>query len=581
VGFRGKAPDGVPGQSPGWVQWAKPNFFFTLYIRMEEKIMKMRILPVAAAAALALTLFPAAAGAADRTASCTSPGGVTVNITRSPFYVAGYNELEYIGEGVLKFRRFSGSRPVYGLMDLQGEELCTFDYEIYRQIERLHEGKAGVKQYDPQTGEYSYGFIDINGKTILSGIKKDTGEFHNGLARVQSENFLYGYIDSNGNTVIPAKYDKATDFNEGYAVVSWHADGTRESDQFLEIIDARGKTVWQSPYHIEDINGLGRNVRRPEYSNPYESTIIEGRVLLEREVEGARRVDWVGIDGSIQDLSSLVPDKNGILEYLGDGRFRYRKSRSGPVSIISRDGELIFPYTYLDHMVGDFDSGVAIAGGANKGIIDLNGDYVIKENVLPIHKDFVEGMTVVSEYNTDTGNREHYFLTVAGTSMDEVIAGWTRKQSELGDGVAHSSTQSVTVDGKTIAFQMYALKDTNGNPTNYIKLRDLASVLKGTPAQFGVTWNGVVNLIPGGEYVSNGTEMSTPFAGDRTYTISDYPTLIHGADSGLDAIILTDSAGGLYTYYRLRDLGKTLGFNVGWNDKEGVFIQTDTPYQGV
>ena len=34
-----------------------------------------------------------------------------------------------------------------------------------------------------------------------------------------------------------------------------------------------------------------------------------------------------------------------------------------------------------------------------------------------------------------------------------------------------ASTQTVTVDGKAVEFQMYALKDANGNDTNYVKLR--------------------------------------------------------------------------------------------------------------
>ena len=31
------------------------------------------------------------------------------------------------------------------------------------------------------------------------------------------------------------------------------------------------------------------------------------------------------------------------------------------------------------------------------------------------------------------------------------------------------------------------------------------------------------------------------------------------------AILLTDDQGGGYTYYKLRDLGKVLNFNVGWS----------------
>lgn len=51
-------------------------------------------------------------------------------------------------------------------------------------------------------------------------------------------------------------------------------------------------------------------------------------------------------------------------------------------------------------------------------------------------------------------------------------------------------------------------------------------------------------------------------------------------DSGAAAIYLTSDTGGGFTYYRLRDLGKALGFNVGWSAERGVFIETGKPYSG-
>ncbi len=33
--------------------------------------------------------------------------------------------------------------------------------------------------------------------------------------------------------------------------------------------------------------------------------------------------------------------------------------------------------------------------------------------------------------------------------------------------------------------------------------------------------------------------------------------------ANLEAIVLTDGNGGVYTYYKLRDMGKAIGFNVG------------------
>lgn len=51
-------------------------------------------------------------------------------------------------------------------------------------------------------------------------------------------------------------------------------------------------------------------------------------------------------------------------------------------------------------------------------------------------------------------------------------------------GTAVASTQTVTVDGRKVEFQMYALVDASGNGTNYIKLRDLGKALG-----FNVGWS--------------------------------------------------------------------------------------------
>ncbi|MBR4879243.1 MAG: hypothetical protein IKU13_05375, partial [Clostridia bacterium] len=144
--------------------------------------------------------------------------------------------------------------------------------------------------------------------------------------------------------------------------------------------------------------------------------------------------------------------------------------------------------------------------------------------------------------------------------------------------IAYASTQPVNIDGKAVELQAYALKDKNGNMTNYVKLRDVANVLNGSKAQFQVGWDGNVNILTGQSYTANGSEMKTPFSGDRKYTVPTTATNVNGVKSELSAITLTDDNGNGYTYYKLRDLDKELGFNVGWSGQLGIFIQTDRAY---
>ena len=148
-------------------------------------------------------------------------------------------------------------------------------------------------------------------------------------------------------------------------------------------------------------------------------------------------------------------------------------------------------------------------------------------------------------------------------------------------GTAIASNQTVTVDGKKVDFQMYALKDGNGNLTNYIKLRDMAYILNGTKAQFAVGYNNAaksISVTTGEAYTPNGSEMQTPFSGNRSYTGGAKSVTVDGKAVEMTAITLTDDAGGGYTYFKLRDLGKALGFNTGWTREQGVFVESSKPY---
>ena len=147
-------------------------------------------------------------------------------------------------------------------------------------------------------------------------------------------------------------------------------------------------------------------------------------------------------------------------------------------------------------------------------------------------------------------------------------------------GTAHPSAQTVALDGKQVDFQMYALLNEAGDPTNYIRVRDLAMAMNGTKGQFNVDWiDGAVTLVAGAPYTTpNGSENTTPFSDARSYKLPENSTNVNGAAGGLTAFVLTDDEGGDHTYYQLRDLGRALGFNVGWSAERGVFIESDKPY---
>lgn len=141
--------------------------------------------------------------------------------------------------------------------------------------------------------------------------------------------------------------------------------------------------------------------------------------------------------------------------------------------------------------------------------------------------------------------------------------------------------QRVYIDDDPIpyGFYMCALVDEKGNATNYIRARDLAMALRETPAQFGVTWNGQVNFTRGGESDPSGTGQSSGvYSYAANYEVIREATVVNGRTVTLEGVRFTDSGGGGHTYYKLRDLGEALDFNVGWSAARGVYIETDKPY---
>ena len=154
------------------------------------------------------------------------------------------------------------------------------------------------------------------------------------------------------------------------------------------------------------------------------------------------------------------------------------------------------------------------------------------------------------------------------------------QESIPASGKAYMRRQTIELNGHDVTLQTYALPGSNGGETNYVRLRDIASLLNGTNAQFGVDWDGNVIIVPDEAYKPNGTEMQAPFSGDRHYQKADAKTVIYGESIPFTAILLTDDQGGGYTYYKLRDLGKVLNFNVGWSNSRGIYIESNHPYEG-
>lgn len=137
---------------------------------------------------------------------------------------------------------------------------------------------------------------------------------------------------------------------------------------------------------------------------------------------------------------------------------------------------------------------------------------------------------------------------------------------------ATPTASTVLVNGEKTAFDAYSI---NGN--NYFKLRDLAYVLNGTDKQFEVGWDGdakAISLTSGAAYTAVGGEMTGKGSGTQTATPSTAKIILDGTEISLTAY----SIGG-NNYFKLRDIGQTFDFGIGWDGgSRTITIDTSVPY---
>jgi hypothetical protein len=129
------------------------------------------------------------------------------------------------------------------------------------------------------------------------------------------------------------------------------------------------------------------------------------------------------------------------------------------------------------------------------------------------------------------------------------------------------TASNVYVDGELKPFEAYMY-----NENNYFKLRDIAIVLVD---KFEVGYdNGAVQITKGGTYTANGTELNIEATGDKTAILTNDAIYIDGALAELACIKVEGS-----NYFKLRDLGEQLGFDVDYDAAtKNIIIEKNEAY---
>ena len=198
-----------------------------------------------------------------------------------------------------------------------------------------------------------------------------------------------------------------------------------------------------------------------------------------------------------------------------------------------------------------------------------------------INNEYTFGKDVVKQMDLTQGTA--FYVAEGYSSIHIFVPKGFKLPAYKAQSLAYARPSEIGFNDTFAMPSFYALKNAKGAETNYIGLRDLAALLNGTGANFNVTWDNAakaINIVSKTAYVAPENYYPPIFLGTQTYTPYTGKILIDGKPVKLDAITLTDAEGGGVTYYKLRDLGKALNFNVGWSADRGVYIETEKPYVG-
>lgn len=216
-----------------------------------------------------------------------------------------------------------------------------------------------------------WGYIDPNGKFIISPQFDSAGPFFEGLAAVELDR-RFGYIGTDGHFVIQPKYFSAGPFKEGFAWVltrrPWTPLGTGEA----------GFALFG---HVTFIDHTGREIRHP-FSAENVRDFSEGlAVVRPGKMYGgcSEKVGYLNTKGEwsikpqfdeARDFSEGLAAVNQGAKCHGGGKWGY----------IDKDGKLAIPFRY--DFAWQFKNGHAcVKEGEQWKRIDKNG------NGIPIRAD--------------------------------------------------------------------------------------------------------------------------------------------------------------------------------------------------
>ena len=147
---------------------------------------------------------------------------------------------------------------------------------------------------------------------------------------------------------------------------------------------------------------------------------------------------------------------------------------------------------------------------------------------------------------------------------DSVIADYNRIDT------AYPSGANLILNGESMPLNAYLI-----GGSHYFKLRDIAFLLQDTKSRFDVTWDretGAVKMITGVSYPYNGNIQGDVGEETRKCSLSPSQFFLDDEEYMLEAYLI-----GGNNYFKLRDLGELLCFDVDWEEATRTVILDTNP----
>lgn len=132
---------------------------------------------------------------------------------------------------------------------------------------------------------------------------------------------------------------------------------------------------------------------------------------------------------------------------------------------------------------------------------------------------------------------------------------------------AEPSSATISINGND-----YTLAGFNVNNSNYYKIRDIAMLMRSTPARFNVTWDPKLNgisILTGVKYEIVGGELENESYNTLDISETTSPIYIDGDESNIRAYTINGS-----TYFKVRDIADAAGFTIDWNSALQTIVIT-------